>query len=130
MDADRSYIEAWQKRLRQEREALDQAAQQAREQAQVCAKALVEEYGAERVYLIGSLARGRGFHSRSDIDLVVAGIAPERYSAVLADIAERASREVDLILLESATPALLECVANEGVLLHERTEIPAAAGGH
>ncbi len=33
MDAYRSYIEAWQKRLRQEREALDQAAQQAREQA-------------------------------------------------------------------------------------------------
>ena len=130
MDADRSYIEAWQKRLRQEREALDQAAQQAREQAQVCAKALVEEYGAERVYLIGSLARGRGFHSRSDIDLVVAGIAPERYFAVLANIAERAGREVDLILLESATPALLEYVANEGVLLYERTEIPAAASGH
>ena len=130
MDAHRSYIEAWQKRLRQEREALDQAAQQAREQAQVCAKALVEEYGAERVYLIGSLARGRGFHSRSDIDLVVAGIAPERYFAVLADIAERAGREVDLILLESATPALLEYVANEGVLLYECTEIPAAASGH
>ena len=130
MDAYRSYIEAWQKRLRQEREALDQAAQQAREQAQVCAKALVEEYGAELVYLIGSLARGSSFHSRSDIDLVVAGIAPERYFAVLADIAERAGREVDLILLESATPALLECVANEGVLLHERTEIPATAGGH
>ena len=34
MDAYRSYIEAWQKRLRQEREALDQAAQQARKQAQ------------------------------------------------------------------------------------------------
>lgn len=130
MDADRSYIEAWQKRLRQEQEAIDQAAQQAREQAQVCAKALVEEYGAERVYLIGSLARGRGFHSRSDIDLVVAGIAPERYFAVLADIAEQASREVNLILLELATPALLECVANEGVLLHERTEIPAASSGH
>jgi len=130
MDAYRSYIKGWQKRLRQERKALDQAAQQAREQAQVCAKALVEEYGVERVYLIGSLARGSGFHPRSDIDLVVAGIAPERYFAVLADIAERAGREVDLILLESATPALLECVANEGVLLHERTEIPAAASGY
>ena len=130
MDAYRSYIEAWQKRLRQEREALDQAAQQARKQAQVCAKALVEEYGAERIYLIGSLARGRGFHPHSDIDLAVAGIAPERYFAVLADVAERADREVDLILLESATPALLECVANEGVLLYERTEIPAVAGGH
>ena len=130
MDADRSYIEAWQKRLRQEQEALDQAAQQAREQAQVCAKALVEEYGAERVYLIGSLARGSSFHPRSDIDLVVAGIAPEHYFAVLADIAERAGREVDLILLESATPALLEYVANEGVLLYECTEIPAAASGH
>lgn len=130
MDAYRSYIEAWQKRLRQERKALDQAAQQARKQAQVCAKALGEEYRAERVYLIGSLARGSSFHPRSDIDLVVAGIAPERYFAVLADIAERASREVDLILLESATPALLECVANEGVLLYERTEIPAAASGH
>ena len=49
---------------------------------------------------------------------------------MLADIAERASHEVDLILLESATPALLECVANEGVLLHERPETPAAVGRH
>ena len=130
MDAYSSYIETWQKRLRQEREALDQAAQQAREQAQVCAKTLVEQYGAERVYLIGSLAKGLGFHSRSDIDLVAAGIAPERYFAVLADIAERAGREVDLILLESATLAMVECVANEGVLLYERTEIPTAASGH
>ncbi len=126
MDAYSSYIEGWQKRLCQERKALDQAAQQARKQAQVCAKALAEEYGAERVYLIGSLARGSGFHPRSDIDLVVAGLAPKRYFVVLADIAERASREVDLILLESATPALLGCVDNEGVLLYERAEIPAA----
>ncbi len=130
MDAYSSYIEGWQKRLCQERKALDQAAQKAQMQAQVCAKALVEEHGAERVYLIGSLARGSGFHPRSDIDLVVAGLAPKRYFAVLADIAERASREVDLILLESATPALLECVANEGVLLYERAEIPAAASGY
>ncbi len=130
MDTYRSYIEAWQKRLRQERQALDQAARQAREQAQVCAKALVEQYGAERVYLIGSLARGSGFHPRSDIDLVVAGLAPERYFAVLADIADRAIREVDLILLESATPAMVKCVANEGVLLYERTEIPTAQSGH
>ena len=130
MDAYSSYIEGWQKRLRQERKALDQAAQKAQEQAQVCAKALVEKYGAEHVYLIGSLARGNGFHPRSDIDLVVTGIAPERYFAVLADIAERASREVDLILLESATPALLKCVDNEGVLLYERTEISAAASGY
>ena len=130
MHAYQSYIKAWQKRLRQEREALDHAARQARARAQVCAKALVEEYGAERVHLIGSLARGRGFHSRSDIDLVVAGLAPERYFAVLADVAELAGREVDLIRLESATPALRQCVANEGVLLHERTEVPAAASGH
>lgn len=130
MHTDRSYIEAWQKRLRQKREALDQAARQARAQAQVCAQALVEEYGAERVHLIGSLARGSGFHARSDIDLVVAGLAPERYFAVLADVVERAGREVDLILLESATPALRQCVANEGVLLYERTEIPAAASRH
>ncbi|MCE2450408.1 MAG: nucleotidyltransferase domain-containing protein [Candidatus Latescibacteria bacterium] len=130
MDAYSSYIEGWQKRLCQERKALDQAAQKAQVQAQVCAKALVEEYGAERVYLIGSLTRGSGFHPRSDIDLAVAGIPPERYFAVLADIAERAGREVDLILLESATPALLECVANEGVLLYERTEIPAATSGY
>ena len=130
MDAYRSYIKGWQKRLCQERKALDQAAQKAQVQAQVCAKALVEEYEAERVYLIGSLARGSGFHPRSDIDLVVAGLAPKRYFAVLADIAERAGREVDLILLESATPALLKCVDNEGVLLYERAEIPAAASGY
>ncbi|MGI9860893.1 nucleotidyltransferase domain-containing protein [Moorella naiadis] len=47
---------------------------EARAKAQKVAVWLKEKYGVDRVYLFGSLAWG-GFHSRSDIDLLVRGFS-------------------------------------------------------
>ena len=56
MDSYEPYIQTWRERFRQEREALEQAAIQAREQARACTASLVEQFEAERVYLIGERA--------------------------------------------------------------------------
>jgi len=124
------YIRAWRERFRQEREDLAAAQVQAGERARACAERLVEKFGAERVCLIGSLARGEGFHLGSDIDLAVAGLAPERYLPALVEIRELAGREVDLITLEEAAPDMVAHVSAEGILLHGRTEVPAPQSRH
>lgn len=49
--------------------------QQAQEAAQACARLLKEQFGAREVYLFGSLAGKSLWHSRSDIDLAVEGLA-------------------------------------------------------
>ena len=71
--------------------------------------------------LFGSTARGEA-HRRSDVDI---GLLLEPYSASLlfrveAELGRAAGREVDVVLLDGASPLLRFEVAREGVLLFER----------
>ncbi|GEM_PF-5834147 len=53
---------------------------QAQAAAEACARMLKEQFGAREVYIFGSLTG----QSRSDTDLAVEGLAPERYIAALS----------------------------------------------
>lgn len=53
--------------------------------ARRCAQFLRSKYKVKRVILIGSLVKGF-FHDRSDIDLVVEGLAPELYIKALTEL--------------------------------------------
>jgi uncharacterized protein len=111
------YLQAWQRRQARQREDDEVAAQRAMSLARDLARLLVEQYGATRVVLVGSLARGE-FKSGSDIDLAVEGIAPEAFFAASAEI-ERVARwvSVDLVPLESARALFRDEVARRGVVL-------------
>ena len=119
-----TYIAAWRERLRREAEATRAAEADARRSARTCAAHLGRAFGVRRVYLVGSLAHGR-FHDRSDIDLAVEGLEPRYYVRALAEIADLAGREVDLIVLEDAAQAMIDGVLKRGVVLYERSEVPA-----
>jgi predicted nucleotidyltransferase len=121
-----TYIQAWRARFRQEAEEDIKAKAEARGRAGICAECLVEQFGAERVYLIGSLARPGKFHQHSDVDLAVVGLAPERYFQALSEMGRLAGREVDLILLEDATADMVSHIKEEGIVLYERPEVPAS----
>jgi len=84
------------------------------------AEILVSEFGVESVVLFGSLARGE-WRGRCDIDLAVRGLSPDMEFRALGRLLEVAGVAVDLVLLESATPRLLEAVARDGVKL----DVPA-----
>lgn len=58
--------------------------QQAQEDAEACARLLKERFGAREVYLFGSLAGQSPWHSRSDIDLAVEGLAHREYIPALS----------------------------------------------
>jgi predicted nucleotidyltransferase len=113
-----SYIESWRERWRQERRADVTAAQRARTTARRVARLLVRRYGARRVILSGSLARG-DFRRGSDIDLAVEGVPGERFFEASAAAARTAGEfEIDVVPIESATRRYREWLAEEGIVLH------------
>ncbi|MDH7577559.1 MAG: nucleotidyltransferase domain-containing protein [Bacillota bacterium] len=90
----------------------------AQQRAQAVARLLKEKWGAQAVYLFGSLAGGR-LWEHSDLDFFVVGLpGSEHYYEILAD-AERiaAPFEVDLILEEAAPAYIKKAVAEKGVRL-------------
>jgi predicted nucleotidyltransferase len=77
-----------------------------------------DEFGATRVILFGSLARGDDFSLDSDIDLAVEGLTATAFWQVwrLAEEYFPAHR-VDVVELEQATGNLRRAIENQGVQL-------------
>jgi predicted nucleotidyltransferase len=123
-----SYIAAWRKRLRKQRESDERRAQEARQRAITCARVLTHEFGAKRVYLFGSLTDGR-FHAHSDIDLAVEGLESRLYFKALAEL-HRISDEfaVDIVPLEEH--ANREAILKKGERLDDLQPIDPSQGIH
>jgi predicted nucleotidyltransferase len=113
-----SYVDAWRERWRHERRADSAAARNARAIARRVARLLVRRYGARRVVLCGSLARG-DFRRGSDIDLAVEGVPADRFFEASAAAAKTAGEfEVDVVPIELATRRYREWLSREGIVLH------------
>jgi predicted nucleotidyltransferase len=79
------------------------------------ANELISHYGAKRVILFGSLARG-DLHIRSDIDLAVWGIpARDFYRAVAFATGFSKTWKVDLVDGDDCNETLSELIQKEGV---------------
>ena len=115
------YIEAWRERLARQERARQIRAQNLRELAHACARRLVQDFGASKVYLFGSLLEEDLVHDRSDIDLAVEGLEGKLYFKALSAVWALlpAGVELDLVLLERAWPGLAERVRREGMLLDD-----------
>ncbi len=100
--------------LRQE--ALRERSRVLRLAAEAAAQALAHELGATRVALFGSLARD-AIHERSDVDLAIWGLPPQREGAA-ADLAARMiDAPVDLVFVERAPESLVDRIERDGVTL-------------
>lgn len=107
-----------QERAAQEQQAQLRRADQARGLAGEAAKLLREKFGAGRVILFGSLARGDRFHQRSDLDLAVEGIRPQDFWRAWAALDRLGHEfELDLVDVETASPALRQQIEQEGIEL-------------
>ena len=67
---------------------------------------LSREPEVRRVWLFGSLAKGREPDFRSDMDLAVEGLPPGRYLSVWAALDEALRLTPDLVRWEEANPTL------------------------
>lgn len=92
-----------------------------RAQAQADARAIADhlerQYGARVVGIGSAFAESRPFRRTSDIDLVVEGLPAREFYRACAQASEMTRFHLDVIPLESATPALRERVEEEGVAL-------------
>lgn len=91
-----------------------------REIALEVAKFLKDRYKAKRIFLIGSIVKGY-VHDRSDIDIVVEGLAPELYMKALTEVYDilPPSTRLNLIPFEDAFKSLREKATKEGELIYE-----------
>ncbi|HXU36248.1 MAG TPA: nucleotidyltransferase domain-containing protein [Blastocatellia bacterium] len=96
-------------------EQTDTRRRRAEESAHACARLLKERFGARGVYIFGSLAGESPWHSRSDIDLAVEGLADEDYVQALSALWELLPNgiDLDLITLEQAPPSLVARIKGE-----------------
>lgn len=83
--------------------------------------ALGEEYGAERIYLFGSYAKGTATPD-SDVDLridkgLIHGLI--QLAGLQLDLEERLGAKVDLLTSDSLDEAFLARISPEEVLLYE-----------
>ena len=117
----REYVKAWRERLARQERARQVRAKHLRDVAHTCAQRLIQDFGASKVYLFGSLLEKDLFHDRSDIDLAVEGLEGKLYFKALSEVWALlpAGVELDLVLLERAWPGLAERVRREGMLLDD-----------
>jgi uncharacterized protein len=116
----RTYAAGWTRRHRDKTRALDRSTQAKLAAARRIAEVLARQYGVDRVYLLGSLARGTTVHESSDVDIAVEGLAPDRYFEALAELWDLLppGAELDMVPLEYASAEMLAVVKSEGVMLH------------
>ena len=105
-------------RIKEEKRTLALRQERAWEVARRAAKLLKADYGVTKVVLFGSLARGQGFHSRSDIDLAVWDL-DERllYRAASQLLGLEPDIEIDILMVEDAPEALKHNIESEGITL-------------
>lgn len=105
-------------RMVQEQRALALRQARAWELARRAARLLKDQHGVQQVALFGSLARGHGFHSRSDVDLAVWGLNEKAFYRLVSQLQDlEPGIEVDLVMAEDMSPALIDAVEREGILL-------------
>lgn len=90
---------------------------EANEIARRIAKELGNRYGALKVFLFGSIARGdQG--PVSDIDLAARGIAPKRFFEAVAFATGQSSKwKIDLVDVDDCADSLREVIEKEGVVI-------------
>jgi predicted nucleotidyltransferase len=77
---------------------------------------LRDRFGATRVRLFGSLARGDGDVDRGfDIDLAVEGVAPGKFFEAWAVAARQTKRRLDVVDVKDASPLLRQRFDEDGI---------------
>ena len=83
---------------------------------------IAQKYGAERVYLFGSYARGDA-RTGSDIDLRIdkGSIRGLQFAGLLGDLEDALKTQVDLISTAGMDASFLETIRPDEVLLYKRS---------
>lgn len=113
------YMVHWQARTIDDARGDEALRDRALREARHLAGVLAEVYGARKVYLFGSLARGGDFTEASDIDLAVEGLPEGCFYEALGDLLCRSTFNIDIKPVEDASELLRSRIARESIVLYE-----------
>ncbi|MFW6016937.1 MAG: nucleotidyltransferase family protein [bacterium] len=85
-------------------------------EAQKAASLLKNQFGAEKVWLFGSLRNKDKFHIKSDIDLAEVGIPDERFYAAVGAI-NRGEFKIDLVDIKNCRKSIRKAIDKEGIII-------------
>lgn len=115
------FVDYWKCQQASRRRQHRQLARQARRDLGRIVQVLKEDYGVRQVILFGSLVR-KQFTAESDIDLAVAGLAPEDFFIAWAEINRLSRFRIDLKPMESLDPHFRQRVLSQGEVIYEALE--------
>ena len=116
------YLTAWKEREKEDTEKRLKLFHEARSASEDAARILADEFGAERVYLFGSLLEEDSFSIHSDIDIAVDGLKVELYFKALNHLWDILPKGVslDLVPIEDANETLKTKILASGIILYEK----------
>jgi predicted nucleotidyltransferase len=79
----------------------------------------LREQGAKRVWLFGSLAKGRQPTVHSDFDFAVEGLPSDRLFGSVGHLLQVLPRPVDIVEFENCSPLLRDQILEHGIILHD-----------
>src|ERR1051325_306620 len=79
---------------------------------------VLREQGAKRVWLFGSLAKGRRPTVHSDFDFAVEGLPADRFFGSVGHLLQVLPRPVDVVEFESCSTLLREQILEHGIILN------------
>lgn len=118
-------LQALRARMRREQARAAKRAAEARAYLPEIVRILVERYGATRVVLFGSLARG-DFDEDSDIDIAADNLAGVRLYRAMGELSRHAPFWVDLKPLDELPPAFCARAFRTSEVLYDRAQAGAA----
>ena len=81
----------------------------------------LREQGAKRVWLFGSLAKGRRPTVHSDFDFAVEGLPGDRLFGSIGHLLQVLPRPVDIVEIESCSTLLREQILEHGIVLYDES---------
>jgi predicted nucleotidyltransferase len=79
--------------------------------------AFLYQQGASKVWIFGSVAKGRRLDFRSDIDFAVEGVSPADILRIGAQLEGLLNFSADLVEMEKTQPALRREILEGGILV-------------
>src|SRR5215211_4691531 len=79
----------------------------------------LREQGAQRVWLFGSLAKGRRPKVHSDFDFAVEGLPADRLFGSVGHLLQALPRPVDIVEFESCSLLLRDQILEHGIVLQD-----------
>lgn len=83
------------------------------------ASSILRNYGAQKIILYGSLARGN-YRADSDIDICVEGLPDKNYFRAFAECLMKGRRRISVLDLHNTRGYFRERILDEGKIIYER----------